>query len=115
SNDSERSQVRARALEALKTLGADVRVDDSRPDKPVVEIDLSRRALTDDNVTHLAPFTALKVLRLNDTEISSAGLAHLSGLTRLEKLDLSRTKIGDGGLRQRGGWVGGARTADVTR
>ena len=94
---------RALALRELEKLGADIRHDEARPGRPVVEIDLTRQLLTDNDLQYISPFGELKVLRLGSTEVTTAALAHLTGLARLEKLDLSRTKAGDDGLHHLAG------------
>ncbi len=45
-------------------------------------------------------------LRLNDTEVTDAGLIHLKGRSRLNMLDLTRTHISDAGLKHLTGLAG---------
>ena len=62
------------------------------------ELDLSRTAVTDAGLHHLAHQRWLRTLGLWETHISDAGLAELVDLPALELLKLPSTNIGDGGL-----------------
>jgi len=57
-------------------------------------LDLTRSAVTDAGVQHLAAFPALKELNLSETKITAAGLVVLDRLPDLEWLGLKGTSIG---------------------
>jgi hypothetical protein len=57
-------------------------------------IDLTRSAVTDAGVQHLAAFPALQNLDLSETNITSAGLAVLQRLPNLQWLGLRKTHVG---------------------
>ncbi len=62
------------------------------------EIDLSRTAVTDTQLTHLVSLTGLKKLSLESTEAGDIGMASIAKLTNLEQLNLSHTIVTDKGL-----------------
>ena len=63
------------------------------------KLDLSGSQTTDAALARrLEGLTSLRELRLQNTNITDAGLAHLKGLIKLKDLRLSRTKITDAGL-----------------
>lgn len=51
----------------------------------------------------LALFKKVKMISLNDTDVSDAELEHLTGLSNLEFLRLDNTQVGDEGLEYLGG------------
>ncbi|HZZ28015.1 MAG TPA: hypothetical protein VFE46_08430 [Pirellulales bacterium] len=57
-------------------------------------IDLTRSAITNLGVQHLAAFPALRELDLSETLVSSAGLAVLQHLPNLQWLGLRKTSVG---------------------
>jgi thiol-disulfide isomerase/thioredoxin len=59
---------------------------------------VSRTAVTDAGLGHLADASGLKVLYLEDTIVSDGGLAHLAHLAKLETLILNNTNVSDVGL-----------------
>lgn len=61
-------------------------------------LNLARTSVTDDGLARLAPFRALRRLRLEQCPVGDAGMAHLAGLPRLEYLNLYGTEITDEGL-----------------
>ncbi len=88
----------ARAIAAVEDLGGTVRVDAERPDQPVVAVNLTCTATTDDRLTLLQDLPDVRTLNLGGTAITDAGLAHLEGLPRLQELYLPDTAITDAGL-----------------
>jgi uncharacterized membrane protein len=59
----------------------------------IVEIDLSRTAVTDTSCDTLAKFTHLRALHLEGTAITGTALAKLAPLSHLTYLNLSETKV----------------------
>jgi thiol-disulfide isomerase/thioredoxin len=59
---------------------------------------VSRTAITDVGLGHLADASGLKVLFLEDTVVGDGGLAHLAHLAKLEALILNNTDVSDAGL-----------------
>ena len=83
-------------LEALvETLGGRVSQNEQGE---VVEVRLSRTAVTDAALAHLTGLTALEELDLWGTPITDAGLAHLAGLPALQSLFLYNTEVTAAGL-----------------
>jgi thiol-disulfide isomerase/thioredoxin len=59
---------------------------------------VSRTAVTDAGLGHLADVSELKLLYLEDTVVGDGGLAHLAHLAKLEVLILNNTDVSDTGL-----------------
>src|SRR5262249_1225939 len=57
-------------------------------------LDLTRTAVTDAGVQHLAAFSSLRELDLSETKVTAAGLVVLERLSSLEFLGLPRTSVG---------------------
>ena len=64
----------------------------------LVELDLSRTAVTDAGLAALDGCTRLERLRLDWTAVTDAGLRHLAHLSSLESLNLVGTAVTDAGL-----------------
>ncbi len=64
----------------------------------IVWLNLSRTAISDDDLKTVGQLTNLLRLRLDQTEITEAGIAHLTNLQQLEYLNLYGSKVGDGML-----------------
>jgi len=110
---------RDRAVAAVEKLGGTVEVDETRPGRPVVGVDLSRSAATDADLVLLEALPDLEVLDLRLTSIGDAGVAHLRGSKALRFLNLFRTRLTDAGLDHLTGnagletlLVGGTRVTD---
>ena len=97
---------RDRAVAAIEKLGGTVEVDETRPGKPVVGVDLSRSAVTDADLVLLEALPDLEVLDLRLTSIGDAGVAHLRGAKALRFLNLFRTRLTDAGLDHLAGNAG---------
>jgi hypothetical protein len=67
-------------------------------DGSVVEVNLNRTKVKDQDLDHLSGFTAMTDLSLEETAIGDDGLRRLSGLKALVWLNLYRTRVGDDGL-----------------
>lgn len=84
----------------VKAMAGKVKVDQNDPDKPLLEVDLSRTATAS---SHLEPFEKqlrLQVLNLNGTLVEDEGLEYLSKLSELRVLQLNGCRITDRGLEQ---------------
>jgi hypothetical protein len=77
------------AIEAVKRLGGAVIIDESRPHRPVVAIDLNHAKPGRDSLMTLADFDELQSLDLSWSQLDESDLSFLEKLTHLEKLDLS--------------------------
>jgi hypothetical protein len=66
----------------------------------VAELDLSRSRLTDAAAPHLATFTHLESLLLNETQVGDALAKAAAALPRLERLALRGTALTDAGLAE---------------
>jgi Leucine-rich repeat (LRR) protein len=94
------------ALSWVKKRGGTLRRDQTLPDKPIVEIDLSdpfrqsgQPSVTDKDLADLPGSATLRVLKLQGTGVTDAGLKVLAGLKNLRSLDLAFTKVSDEGLK----------------
>ena len=92
-------EAKAVALVAqVEQLGGKALRADARPGSPVTQIDLTNSRVTDENLVVVARNTRLKLLLLDSTPITNAGLSNLKGITELLGLSLKDTKITDAGL-----------------
>jgi hypothetical protein len=62
-------------------------------------LDLFETGVGDDDMPLVGKMSKLKMLILEDTDVTSAGLRHLANLTELRVLWLSKTQIDDRGIR----------------
>src|SRR6266446_3205416 len=86
-----------------RMLGAKVKVDENRPDKPVVMVDLTGTDATDERLGGLRFFKSLKSLYLGNTDITDAGLRYVDDFSELQILSIWGTRITDAGLKHLGG------------
>jgi endonuclease YncB( thermonuclease family) len=85
-----------KALDALRGRNAVVRVNLTRPGRPVAAIAL--RQATDNHLALLAVFPHLISVGVPSQPITDAGLGHLEALTELEELNLNWTKVSAAGV-----------------
>jgi hypothetical protein len=92
----------ASAVAALKKLGAKIKVDETKPDKPVVEVDLAFGKVTEAGLAELKQFKQLARLNLQgaSNNITDEKMKHLKELKKLTELNLIDAKITDAGLRE---------------
>jgi Leucine-rich repeat (LRR) protein len=90
------------ALELIRKQGGTVRTNDRKPGRPVVEVDLSYKTVTDNELAYLGGLTEVETIDLSGTTISSTGMVYLSDLPRLRYLYLTFTKVDDAGLEHIG-------------
>jgi hypothetical protein len=83
---------REKTVAAIKKLGGKVKVDEKRPGRRVMEVDLSFQQVTDADLAHLKGLTSLKSLELGGTKVTDVGLPHLKDLPRLELLLRNRSR-----------------------
>jgi len=86
---------RAKSIEALKKLGARIRLDEKGD---VIEVNLQETATGNDDLVHLAGLTTVREISLHQTKVTDAGLLHIKSLVNLERLFLSDTHTADDGL-----------------
>jgi hypothetical protein len=85
-----------KALAALRELEPVVKVDEAKPDKPVVAVHFLPNfgKVTDDHLAHLKAFPHLRSVEVaNKPFVTDAGLAHLAALDQLEGLVLNGTGV----------------------
>src|SRR5437762_864443 len=87
-----------KAILIVQAWGGDVNRDQKMEGKPVTEVVLPGRPVTDGGLKELGAFKELRVLHLNETKITDAGLKHVAPLLRLQHLYLTQTKVTDAGL-----------------
>lgn len=93
------SSEQAKAIVKLEDLGAEVIMDETRPGKVIIGIDLGDYSTVQDaDLQYVAKFPELQSLNLYDTRVTDAGLLQLQGLAHLDSLILSGTRITDAGL-----------------
>src|SRR4051812_42746070 len=90
----------AKAVRIIWQLFGTVTRDDSRPGRPVVEVELFESHIDDSHLPLLKSFTSLRILSMGATAVTDAGLANLQGLTNLEELDVRSSDITTRGLLQ---------------
>ena len=89
-----------RAVAVVKKLLGEIQRDETRPDKPVMAVDLSRTNVTDAVLKELTPLTRLTILNLSETSVSDAGLKDIISLKGLTTIDLTHTEVADAGLKE---------------
>src|SRR4051812_29653768 len=83
----------AAALAALEKLGAGIIRDKTKPEKPVVGVDLSSTTVTDTDLVHLRELKNLQAVSLGYcSDVTDKGVAHLNGLTAIRELYLYGTQ-----------------------
>src|SRR5262249_52012713 len=87
------------AITVIERLGGNIRRDEDKPGRPVVEVDLLIRAVTDNDLPLLSALPDLESLNLGITPVTDAGFKHLGRLPKLRRLVLFGTRITDGGLK----------------
>ena len=88
----------ARAIAIIRQLYGEVIRDDSRPGRPVIEVNLFETDIDDGQLAILERIAGLRILGLGQTGITDAGLSHLQRLTNLEELDVRACNITAHGL-----------------
>lgn len=90
-----------RAFDAIRAFDGKHEVDENRPGRPVVRVEV-RYEVDDEELANLAAlltaFPQLTALRFKSPRITDAGLAHLKGLSQLRSLALEDAAITDAGL-----------------
>jgi hypothetical protein len=86
SRAAEAGAEQAKAVAALRGLGAIVQTDDKAAGKPVVRVVLSGEKATNDAMEHVKAFADLRALEIHDGLVNDNGLAELKGLTKLHTL-----------------------------
>lgn len=113
-----------RAFDSIKALSGKYKVDEKRPGKPVIHVEigydmadthlaelaanltafpqletlhLKSSKITDAGLMHLKVLSQIRDLALENAAITDAGLTHLKALSYLENLNLKGTKITDAG------------------
>ncbi len=103
---ADRKAEQARAIAEIRRLGGEVEVDVTRPDMPVVAVNLRHTRLIDASLEHLKGRTELEILYRKDTGITDDGRLYVKGLTNLEVEELGRIKVTDKSLAHLRGFSG---------
>ena len=72
-----------RAIARIEKLGGKFELDEKRPGKPLIKVDLRQTKVTDADLEILKGFTQLRSLNLHNLGVTDAGTKHLEGLTAL--------------------------------
>jgi hypothetical protein len=88
-----------KAIKFVEGMKGKVKRADKQPGKPVTEVDLIFKPITDAELKELAPLTNLTVLNLGYTQVTDAGLKELAVFKNLTTLSLRGTKITGIGFR----------------
>jgi hypothetical protein len=88
----------AAAVAALEKLGAKIKRDETRPDKPVVEVIFFKNKVMDFDLAQLKNLKSIQLLSLHGTMVTDAGLTHLKDVKTLQELHLPYTAVTDAGL-----------------
>lgn len=85
----------------LRKLGAKVGIDENRPGRPVVSLDLNSAAISDSDMEEIGKFALLRELHLDGcSRITDTGIRHLRDLKYLDNLGMYDTAITDAGLKE---------------
>ena len=84
----------------MERLGGQILRDETKPGKPVSQVTLLGKEVTDADLKDLAGFKELDWLTLNNTEVTDAGLKELAQFKQLTALSLRGTKVTDAGLKE---------------
>ncbi len=85
----------AENTETIESLGADIKLDKQGR---VIEINLTDKAVVDEDLKVIAQYTHLQMLKLARTGVTDAGLPNLISLQNLRTIWLARTGVTDAGL-----------------
>jgi hypothetical protein len=88
------------AIAEIEKLGGKVTVDEKRPGKPVIEVDLASTEVTDAGLEPLRGLLHVIGLSLDNTHVTDTGLRHIEGLTQLVVLSLNKTQVTDAGMNR---------------
>src|SRR5262249_11586416 len=91
---------RERTLNLIKQLGGSVVFDETRPERPIIRVDLNGPRVTDAVVDQLRGLIFLQTLYLCETKITDAGLANLREMRDLRVLYVTYDSITDRGLEE---------------
>jgi Leucine-rich repeat (LRR) protein len=80
-------------------LGGRVVIEDSSPAKPIIGVHLPNTLITDEGLTAVQGWSAVRVLDLSGTKVSDASLQMVHSLKELDSLYLSFTAIKGPGLK----------------
>src|SRR5436190_16886372 len=78
----------AAALKKLEGLRAKVTRDEDKPGKPIVAVDLSGTAVTDNDLRGLTALESLTTLKLARTKVTDVGLKWVMRHVAIRSLDL---------------------------
>ena len=89
-----------KAVAFVEKFGGEVKRDDKRSGKPVINVSLAFTKVTDAGIKELTPLKNLTTLNLMYTQVTDAGMKELAPLKNLTTLNLSNTKVTDAGLKE---------------
>lgn len=88
-----------RLVADIQQMGGSCAVDEQKPDKPVIQVNLGMSSADDRFLERLKVWPQLQGLFIWNTGITDAGLEHVRHFNQLQKLDVSGTAITDAGLQ----------------
>jgi len=89
-----------KAIQTVQAWGGMVVRDEKAPGKPVIEVQINQRDISDADLGELARFSQLKMLSVTlESKVTGAGLKKLAGLQHLQKVDLWNSEVTDEGLK----------------
>src|SRR5580700_5094501 len=90
----------ADAVKLVEKLGGKITRDDKQPGKPVVEVNLSLKKVTEAGVKELKELEQLTRLILGGTQGTDAGLKELKHLEQLTELRVIGSPVTNAGLKE---------------
>lgn len=97
--DAATAAAQEKAIKVVEGFKGKVKRAEKQPGKPVTEVDLIFKPITDSELKDLAPLKNLTVLNLGYTQVTDAGLKELAPLKNLTTLSLRGTKVTGVGFR----------------
>jgi hypothetical protein len=91
-------ETESRVVTAIEKLNGKVTRDESKPNKPVVGVNLSSTAVKDADLKGLTQLKALTNLVLANTSVTDAGIRELKSLKALTNLTLFRSGVTEAGV-----------------
>src|ERR1700733_980566 len=83
----------AKVERAIRVLDGTAFPENNIVGKPIVEVHLSRTAITNEGLRELAGLKRLRILWLDSSQVTDAGVKEIAALASLQELDLSRTNV----------------------
>src|SRR5260370_1189651 len=89
-----------KAEKAIEAMGGRVVRDDKTAARPIIEVNLGRKQVTDAGLKEVAGLKHVQAMYLGSTKVTDAGLKELERLKQLQMLYLDCTDVTDAGLKE---------------